>query len=94
MDFDRILTALLYAGCGFLGFSSNYQTGVKKVLQSCGRNLLPAPLPGSIPFKNGLLLHETKELLPVTPENAHTWVLPNVQLFFGCCAAENSVAGI
>ncbi|MGR0480936.1 MAG: DNA primase family protein [Candidatus Electronema sp. V4] len=76
MDFDRILTALLYAGCGFLGFSSNYQTGVKKVLQSCGRNLLPAPLPGSIPFKNGLLLHKSKELLPVTPENAHTWVLP------------------
>ena len=38
--------------------------------------LLPAPLSGSIPFKNGLLLHKTKELLRVTPENAHTWVLP------------------
>jgi putative DNA primase/helicase len=76
LDFDRILTALLYAGCDDLSFSSNYQIGVKKILPACGWNLMPAPLFGSIPFKNGLLLHKTKELLPVTPENAHTWVLP------------------
>jgi hypothetical protein len=39
LDFDRILNALLRAGCGFLSFSYNYQIGVKKLRLSeffCG----------------------------------------------------------
>jgi putative DNA primase/helicase len=76
IEFDRALTARLRAGCGKHSFSSNYMSGIKKILPTFDLNLLPEPLPGSIPFKNGLLLHKTHEMLPVTPENAHTWVLP------------------
>ena len=76
IEFDRALTARLRAGCGKHSFSSNYMSGIKKILPTFDLNLLPEPLSGSIPFKNGLLLHKTHEMLPVTPENAHTWVLP------------------
>ncbi|MCI5141976.1 MAG: hypothetical protein D3909_09685, partial [Candidatus Electrothrix sp. ATG1] len=75
-EFEGALNALLYTATAGLGFSNNYQNGISQLLQKSGRNPLPDPLPGTIPFQNGLLDQKTGELLPVTPENAHTWVLP------------------
>ncbi|WP_339138694.1 MAG: phage/plasmid primase, P4 family [Candidatus Electrothrix sp. GW3-4] len=75
-EFEGALNALLYPATAGLGFSNNYQNGISQLLQKSGRNPLPDPLPGTIPFQNGLLDQRSMELSPVTPENAHTWVLP------------------
>ncbi|MCI5212011.1 MAG: hypothetical protein D3910_25250 [Candidatus Electrothrix sp. ATG2] len=75
-EFDSVLNALLYSATDGLGFSNNYQTGISQILQKNGWNPLPDPLPGTIPFQNGLLDQNTGELVPVTAENAHTWALP------------------
>ncbi|XOF35307.1 MAG: hypothetical protein ACL93V_08495 [Candidatus Electrothrix sp. YB6] len=75
-EFEGALNALLYTATAGLGFSNNYQNGISQLLQKSGRNPLPDPLPGTIPFQNGLLDQNTGKLVPVTAENAHTWVLP------------------
>ncbi len=75
-EFEGVLNALLYPATAELGFSNNYQNGISRLLQKSGRNPLPDPLSGAIPFQNGLLDRKSGELLPVTAENAHTWVLP------------------
>lgn len=76
VEFDEALTALLFSATDGLGFNNNYQRGVGQLIYKCGQNRLPEPLRDSIPFQNGLLIRQTGELLPVTPDNAHTWVLP------------------
>ncbi|MCI5132351.1 MAG: hypothetical protein D3904_12740, partial [Candidatus Electrothrix sp. EH2] len=75
-ELDEALTALLYSATGDLGFSNTYQNGVGQLLRKQGFNLLPKPPAHTIPFQNGLLDQRSMELSPVTPENAHTWVLP------------------
>ncbi|MCP4695811.1 MAG: hypothetical protein GY862_03020 [Gammaproteobacteria bacterium] len=75
-EFEGALNALLYPATAGLGFSNNYQNGISQLLQKSGQNPLPDPLPDTIPFQNGLLDQKSRELVPVTAENAHTWVLP------------------
>lgn len=75
-EFSSAITHLLYAGALDLGFSNNYHSGVVSLLQKCGQNLLPAAKEDMIPFQNGLLDLTSGQLVPATPENASTWILP------------------
>lgn len=75
-EFSSAITQLLYAGSLDLGFSNNYHSGVVSLLQKCGQNLLPKAKENIIPFQNGLLNLASGELVPATPENASTWILP------------------
>jgi putative DNA primase/helicase len=75
-EFEADFTHFLYAGAGDLGFRNAYANGVVALLQKSGRNRLPRRPQGLIPFLNGLLCLEERRLLPTTPENAATWVLP------------------
>jgi len=75
-ELEGVLCALLNSATAGLGFSNNYQIGISQLLRKSGQNPLPDPLPGTIPFQNGLLDQKSGELLAVTPDNAHTWVLP------------------
>ena len=76
LEVEEVITAMIYAGAGDLGFSNAYQAGVAALLQK-GGGLGLEPRPGGlIPFANGLLDTKTKTLGPTTPENAQTWCLP------------------
>jgi len=73
---DRHIIQMLYQGTAQLGFRPNYKNGIKSILTD-GR-MLPLPTHDNrkIPFVNGLLCLETKQLETITPENAFTWCLP------------------
>ena len=75
-EFDPAVTAILYAGTLELGFSNSYHSGVVSLLQKSGKNLLPEPQQGMIPFQNGLLDLASRELVAASPDNASTWILP------------------
>ncbi len=75
-DFDTAVTAFLHSGAGHLGFRNAYQNGVAAILQKGGQNRLAESTSGKIPFLNGLLDLGTKQVEPITPDNAMTWVLP------------------
>jgi putative DNA primase/helicase len=73
---DNILTEMIYIGSGSVGFRACYLENVKSLIIKA--NLLPLPEANNdyLPFKNGLLNYQTRELITITPENAQTWVLP------------------
>ena len=75
-EFDTAVTVLVYVGAGELGFKNAYPNGITALLQKNGQNRLPVHPVGMIPFQNGLLDIATKNLEPITPDNATTWVLP------------------
>lgn len=75
---DELVTSMLYAGTVPCGFKANYGAAVLTLLR---KGLLPLPETASkpsrlIPFLNGLLNPETRELTPIEPDNALTWTLP------------------
>jgi putative DNA primase/helicase len=75
-EFDSAVTAMLYRGTLELGFSNSYHSGVVSLLQKSGKNLLPEPQQGMIPFQNGLLDLASRVLVAASPDNASTWILP------------------
>ena len=73
---DTILINLITLGTGALGFRAAYKNGIKTILADGGKLPLPKADQDKLPFKNGLLDLKTKKLIPVTPDNALTWLLP------------------
>ncbi len=74
---DNVLVEMLYSGTGDIGFKPAFKNGIKLLLTD--GNMLPLPMNdvGILPFLNGLLCLKTRQLEPVTPENAQTWCLPH-----------------
>jgi len=75
-EVDGEVTKLIELGTGDIGFSIGYARGVFDLLKKNDLIRLPERVPGVIPFKNGLLDLSKRQLIPATPENASTWVLP------------------
>lgn len=74
--FDNELVNQLYVGAGDLGFRPAYKNGIKSILGDGDMLPLPKTEKGKLPFANGLLNLQTRELEPITPSNALTWCLP------------------
>ena len=70
------ITELIYDGAGDLGFSSAYPHGTMDLLRKSKAISLPVQNHRHIPFQNGLLEISTKQLIPIDPQNAMTWILP------------------
>ena len=70
------ITELIYRGAGALGFSSAYPHGTMDLLRKSKAISLPVQNHRHIPFQNGLLEISTKQLIPIDPQNAMTWILP------------------
>ncbi len=73
---DAKVTELIYEGTGEVGFTNFYEKGVFELLKKFPETKLPGVVPGTIPFRNGLLDVKTKKLTTVDYRNAATWVLP------------------
>ncbi|OQX20052.1 MAG: hypothetical protein BWK76_02530 [Desulfobulbaceae bacterium A2] len=73
--FEAEVVSLMYRGCPD-GFSSKWAGGVQTLLVKSGFLCLPSPPGGKVPFQNGLIDIQTKNLEPIHPENALTWVIP------------------
>ena len=73
---DAAVTELIQQGTGSKGFNIGYQRGVIEIMKKLKSIELPKFMPGTIPFRNGLLDISTKRLHPINQENATTWALP------------------
>lgn len=72
---DELVTRMMYAGA-IEGFAARR---VPAILSLLAKGLLPLPEQRDsrlLPFTNGLLDLETRELTPTTPDNALIWCLP------------------
>lgn len=72
---DELVTRMLYAGAPE-GFKARTVTAVLSLLT---KGLLPLPEnrdARALPFQNGLLNLDTRELAQITPDNAPIWCLP------------------
>lgn len=67
---------LLYFATDGLGFRPSYASNIVTLLS--GGNMLPLPEVDhkKIPFQNGLLDIDTRQLEAITPYNAQSWILP------------------
>ncbi len=73
---DCVLIEMIYVGSGSVGFKNCYKNNCKSLIAE--GNFLPLPESNKdyLPFQNGLFNYKTRELIPITPKNAQTWVLP------------------
>lgn len=72
---DKLVTRMLFAGATE-GFKARTVTAILSLLT---KGLLPLPESRdarALPFLNGLLDLDTRELEPITPDNAPIWCLP------------------
>jgi len=74
---EEVLTSCLYVGCGDVGFKSRYAVDVGNIIRRGNLLPMPQPLPGKLPFQNGLLDLLTRDLEPITPDNAFSWCIPH-----------------
>jgi putative DNA primase/helicase len=74
---DEIVTRAMFTACGEVGFKSGYLNSVGTIIRR--GNLLPMPeiQQGRLPFQNGLLDLFTRELAPITADNADSWCIPH-----------------
>lgn len=73
---DKMIIDLIDFGAGELGYKPCYKNGIKSLLADGAMLPLPSSNTGKLPFINGLLCLESKQLEPITPNNALTWCLP------------------
>lgn len=73
---NKIILKYMYAGATPVGFKNNYRNNIKALIADAGMLPLPGIQSEFLPFENGLLNIKTKQLIPVTPENAQPWFLP------------------
>ncbi len=73
---DALFIELLYQGTAAVGFRKAYKNNVRDIVAD--GNFLPLPRVDHqlLPFQNGLLHIESRQLQPITPDNALTWCLP------------------
>jgi putative DNA primase/helicase len=74
---EKFIASALYAGTDPIGFKPVYMTGIAKILLAADMLPLPPEPAGKIPFQNGLLDIETRQLKPATRSNAATWCIPH-----------------
>lgn len=74
---DKLIADAVHVGTGHIGFRLGYLTGITSIITR--RGLLPPPVWPSnvVPFQNGLLDLDTRELRPATPTHALDWCLPH-----------------
>lgn len=82
---EEVITGAMFAGCGDVGFRSRYASDVGSVIRRGNLLPMPQPLPGKLPFRNGLLDLVTRDLEPITPDNAFAWCIPHEYHADGQC---------
>jgi len=74
---ERFILRTLFEGTYPLGFKQAYFNGVTSIMLRAGLLSLPPEPVGKIPFKNGLLDPDTRQLHPLSPDTAATWAIPH-----------------
>jgi putative DNA primase/helicase len=73
---SRVLVKILYLGCHGVGFRNAYLSGIRSILESGYLLSAPREAEGYLPFANGLLNIETRDLTAISHQSALTWCLP------------------
>jgi len=74
---ERVILQALFTGTEPVGFKQAYFSGVLSIMLRAGLIPLPPEQTSKIPFKNGLFDMATRNLEPITKENALTWAIPH-----------------
>lgn len=74
---EKFIADALYKGTAPIGFRPGYMAGSTKIMLAADMLPLPPESTGKIPFRNGLLDIATRQLGPVTADNAATWCIPH-----------------
>ncbi|MFM8444384.1 MAG: phage/plasmid primase, P4 family, partial [Methylococcus sp.] len=82
---EEVIHAAMFAGCGEVGFRSRDASDVGTIIRRGNLLPMPQPLPGKLPFQNGLLDLLTRDLEPITPDNAFVWCIPHAYRADGQC---------
>ncbi len=74
---ERVILQALFTGTEPVGFKQAYFNGVTSIMLRAGLIPLPTEQANKIPFKNGLFDIQTKQLEPITKDNAFSWAIPH-----------------